>query len=160
MVSEDVQLVDILFRFAGHDGVGAAGIVADHPAERVVRVGGGIGAKGEAVLVGGVTEPVEDCAGLDPSVLVVRVERDDAIQIFCAVEHDGDVAALAGEAGSTSPSENWRAVAAADGYRVHDIFGGFWNHDADRNLPVVGAIGGVEGAGTSVEADFAFDIVF
>ncbi|HLX59199.1 MAG TPA: hypothetical protein VKR83_19450 [Ktedonobacteraceae bacterium] len=39
IVGEDIQRLDVLARLARHHGVGAAGIVADHTAQRALRVG-------------------------------------------------------------------------------------------------------------------------
>ena len=63
------------------------------------------------------------------------------------VENDGDVAALAGERGAAAAAEQRRAEFAADGDGGEDVVGIVGKNDADGNLAVVGAVGGVEGAG-------------
>jgi hypothetical protein len=46
---------------------------------------------------------------------------------------------------------------AAEGYRGLDIISVFWEDNADGDLAVVGAVGGVEGLCAVVEADIARD---
>ena len=48
-VGEDLQLLDVLGRPAAHLGVGPAGVVANHAADRAVVVGGRVRAEGQAV---------------------------------------------------------------------------------------------------------------
>ena len=65
VIGDDVERIDIVGGAAGHDRMHAAGIVAEHAAERVVIVGGGIGAEGQMVLLGCVPQRVEHAARLD-----------------------------------------------------------------------------------------------
>ena len=97
VVREDVELLDVVDGFAGHQRVNAARVVADHSADRAVRVRRGIGTEGELVVLGGVAEIVEDDAGLHARVFRVGIELDDLVQVLRKVHDDGDVAALAGE---------------------------------------------------------------
>ena len=54
----------VVVGFAGHHGVHAAGVVADHATEGAAIVGGGVGSKGEVVLFGGGSEMIENDSGL------------------------------------------------------------------------------------------------
>jgi hypothetical protein len=46
VVEEEVEGVDVVDGFAAHEGVDAAGVVADHAADGAAAVGGGVGGKG------------------------------------------------------------------------------------------------------------------
>ena len=46
-------------------------------------------------------------------------------------------------------------MVAAEGNRGENVFLIARNYDADRNLTIIGAVGGVEGAAARVEADFS-----
>ena len=98
--------MDIVDGFAAHEGVDAAGVVADHAAEGAAAVGGWVGGEGEVVLFGGVAELIEDDAGLDAGEAGRGVEGDDPVHVFGEVEDDGYVAALAGEGGATAAGED------------------------------------------------------
>ena len=66
-----------------------------------------------------------------------------------------DVAALAGERGSAAAGEKRSMMLAAEGDGGDDIFFVARDDDADWDLAIVGAIGGVEGAAAGVETDFS-----
>ncbi len=71
------------------------------------------------------------------------------------IEDHGDVAALAGKRGAAAAAEDRSAILARQrdgGDDVIDIAG---KNYADRNLTIVGAVGGVQGAAAGVETDFA-----
>ncbi len=65
VVEEEVEGVDVVDGFAAHEGVDAAGVVADHAADGAAAVGGGIGGEGEGEFFCGVADAIEDDAGLD-----------------------------------------------------------------------------------------------
>jgi len=65
VVGEDLEFFDVVVGLAGHDGMNAAGVVADHAAEGAAVVRGGIGREGEMVLFGGGAKSVEHDSGLD-----------------------------------------------------------------------------------------------
>ena len=110
VVGEHVELEDILFGLSRHHRVRAAGIVSDHPAERVVIVRGGVGAESQMMAFGFVAQPVEHDAGLDARCLGLRIEIDQLVQIFREIENDRDIAALAREAGAAAARKQRRAV--------------------------------------------------
>jgi hypothetical protein len=49
-------------------------------------------------------------------------------------------------------------VVAAQGYRGQNVFGVARGYDADRNLAVIGTVGGVESATAVVEPDFSTEV--
>ena len=143
-----------------HHRVHAAGVVADHPAERAVVVGRRVGAEGEPVLaVGLLAQPVEDDARLDARELPLGVDLDDPVQVLGEVEDDRDVHALTREARAAAAREDRRAVLAGDRDRGDHVVDAPRDHDADRQLAVVGARRGVERAVAGAEADLAVDRV-
>ncbi len=141
----------------GHHRVGAAGVVADHPAEGVAVVRRGVGAVGEAVLGGGVAQPVEGAAGLDPRRAVLGVDRLDRGEVLGEVDDDPDVARLAGQAGAPAAAGQRHAVLTARGDRRHDVVEGLRHDDTERHLAVVRRVRGVGGPAAVVEAHLPLD---
>ena len=113
VVGENIELDDILFRLSRHHRMGAAGIVADHPAEGVVVVRGGVGAEGQLMAFCFLAQPVEHNAGLHARCLGLRIEIDQFVQVFREIEHDGDIAALTGEACSAASRQQRSAETPA-----------------------------------------------
>jgi hypothetical protein len=118
-------------------------------------VGGGVGPEGQAVDLGGVAEPVDHHAGLDPGEAAVGVDLQDAVHVPGHVEDHGDVAGLPGQARAGAAAEQRRAELPAGGHRGLHVVGVGREDDPDRHLPVVGGVGGVQGAAARVEADLA-----
>ncbi len=158
VVEEDVEGLDVVDGLAAHEGVDAAGVVADHAADGAAAVGGGVGREGEGEFFCGVADAVEDDAGLDVDGAGVGVDGAHVVHVLREVEDDGDVAALAGERGAGSAGEDGGVEGAADGDGGDDVGFVAWDDDADGDVAVVGAVGGVEGVGGGVEADFAADV--
>ncbi len=98
VVEEDVEGVDVVDGLAAHEGVDAAGVVADHAADGAAAVGGGVGCVGEGEFFGGFADAVEDDAGLDVHGAGDGVDGAHLVHVLREVEDDGEVAALAGEA--------------------------------------------------------------
>jgi hypothetical protein len=157
VVGEHLQLLDVLLGLAGHHRVDAAGVVPHHAAEGAVVVGGGVGAEGEVVALGRVAQLVQHQARLDTRPAAVRINMEDAVQIFREVEHHRHVAALAGEAGAAAAGQHGRAVLAAGGEGLDHVLLRAGDHHADRHLAVVRGIGGIEGAAAGVEAHLPLD---
>jgi len=112
---------------------------------------GGIGGEGEVMFLGGVAEVVEHDSGLHTGDAAGGIDLEDACHVLGKIEDDGDVAALAGERCSATAAEQGRAEFAAERNRGDDVIRIVGKNDTDGNLPVVGTIGGVEGAGAIVE---------
>ena len=157
VVGEDFQFFDVVVGLAGHDGVHAAGVVADHAAESAAVVRGGIGREGEMVFFGGGAESVEHDSGLHAGDAAGGIDFENPRHVLGEIEDDGDVAALAGERCAAAAAEQRRAELAAERDRGQNIVGVAGKHDADGNLAVVGAVGGVESASAAVEADFTVE---
>jgi hypothetical protein len=74
------------------------------------------------------------------------------------VEHDRDVAALAGEARAGTSGEHRHAVLAAASQRGHDVVGVAGEDHADGHLAVVRAVGGEQRPAAAIEADLPADL--
>ena len=98
VVGQDVEALDVLVGLARHDGVDAAGVVADHPAEGAPGVGGGVGAEGELVLPGRGPEVIEDHPGLHSRPAGLAVDLQYVVQVRAEVDDDGHVGRLTGQA--------------------------------------------------------------
>ncbi len=96
VIGEDFERFDVVVGFASHDGMDAAGVVADHAAEGAAIMSGGIGREGEMVLFGGDAEMVEHDSGLNPGDTVGGVDFENPRHVLGKIEDDSDVAALAG----------------------------------------------------------------
>ncbi len=153
VVGEDFERLDIVVGFPGHDGVDAAGVVADHPTESAAVVGCRIRRKREVMLLGFGAQVVEDDTGLDAGDAVLGIDLENFGHVFREVEDDGDVATLAGEGGSAAASQDRRVVFAAERDGGEHIFFIAREDDADRDLAVVGAVRRIEGAAAGVETD-------
>src|SRR5581483_5648482 len=68
---------------------------------------------------------------------------------------DGGVAALAGEARAPSTRKKRRLVTSASRNRLDDVLDRMRHDDANRDLPVVGSVGGVKRSAAGVEAHVA-----
>ena len=119
-------------------------------------MGGGIGAESQLVFFGGVAEGIEHDPGLHAGDAALGIDLENLRHVLGKIEHDGNVAALAGEGGAASAAE---LVAHRIGGRgpmvARTSSASRGEHNADRNLAVVGAVSGVEGARAAIKADFA-----
>ncbi len=157
VVEQDVQRFDVVYRFAAHQGVHAAGVVADHAAQRAAAVGGWIGGKGQLVLLGPVAQRIENNPRLDPGAAGGSVERDHRMHVFREVEHHGDVAGLPRNAGAAAAREYGGSEFAAGRNCGDDVRLVAWQHQADRHLAVVRGVSRIERPRRSIETNFAAD---
>ena len=114
VVEEDVEGEDVVDGFSAHEGVDAAGVVADHAADGASAVGGGVGGEGEGEFFCGFADAVEDDAGLDVDGAGDGSTCAHLVHVLREVEDDGEVAALAGERGAGSAREDGGVEFAAD----------------------------------------------
>jgi hypothetical protein len=162
VVREDVQRLHVVGGArAGavelrHHGMHAAGIVADHAAERAVCVRRRIGPERQPVPLGGVPQIVEDGSGLYACAAAPGVDLQHAVHVFREIEADGDIAALARQAGAAATAEHGRPIVSACRQRALHVFDVAGNDDADRRLPVIGPVGRVQRAAAAIEPDFSF----
>ena len=117
----------------------------------------GSGAKVSPCFPRALAQVVEDDARLHHRSTGRRIEGHDLVQVLGAVDDDGDVAALPGQAGAAAARQERRPKSPALFDGGDDVVDGARDDDADGNLAVVRAVGGVERPVTRVEADLAAD---
>ena len=160
VVEQDVQLVDLVGGPPGpqaHQRVDAARVVADHPAQRVVGVRRGVRGEGQAVPLGLGAEVVQHRARLHPRQL-----RSGSIERTLLTCFDQSITTATLQQPPVRlvppPRERsgapWRRQTATVSIDVLDVPR---DHDADRHLAVVRAVGRVEGPAAGVEPDLAAD---
>ena len=87
--------------------------------------------------------------------MAVGVDVGEAVHVAGIIEDHGHIGALAGQAGSGAPRQNSSTGGPAGSQGGLYVRGVTREDDADGELAVVGGVGGVEGAGTEIETDFA-----
>src|SRR5215813_6292810 len=118
---------------------------------------GRVGAPSQGVRLGSVTKCVADRTGLNPGTFLFGTEVDNMVQVFRPVDHNCDVAALAGETGSASSRKQRGAELATCSECLNHVLLGLGNHHTDGNLTIVGAIGGIDSSASRIEANLAGD---
>jgi hypothetical protein len=152
VVGQDVELEDVLLGLSGHLRVHPAGVVADHPPQRVVRVRRGVGSERQTVLRHVLTELVEHQPRLDAGPTLLDVHFEHAIEVFREVDDDRDVAALACQRRAAAAREDRRPIRPRHFDRRDHVVNRARDDDPDRNLAIVGGVGRVECAAPLVEA--------
>jgi len=135
--------------------VHAAGVVADHASNGAAVVGSGIGREGEVVFLGCGPKIIENDSGFDAGYAARGIDFENTCHVFREIHDDGGIATLSGKRCSATAGEQWGAVVAAQGNGGEHVFFVARNYDADRNLPVIGTVGGIDGAAARVEANLA-----
>ena len=102
VISNDAQLLDVIYGFAAHHRVHAAGVISDHAPQSAVVVRGRIRGKGQMIFLRGIAKIVKHHPGLHARALMLGIQLHNAAQIFRAINYDGDVATLSSKAGSSS----------------------------------------------------------
>jgi hypothetical protein len=100
---------------------------------------------------------VEHNSGLNAGDAAGRIDFENPRHVLGKIEDDRDVAALPGKRCAAAAAEQRRPELTAQRDSGKNIVVIARQHDADRNLPVVGAVGRVERAAALIEADFAAD---
>lgn len=134
------------------DGVGAAGVVADHPAHRATRMRRRVRAVGQAIVGGGFAKIVADHAGFDLRGALFRVDGEDAVEIPRGVDDQalanrvarhGRPAAAADDRPAVAVSQRDAALDVVDAARLQH---GFRYAAEDRRIRGVRRAGGGVGA--------------
>ena len=160
VVEHDVERLDIVDGFAAEQAVNAAAIVADHAAERAARMRRRIGRIGQMMQFGRVAQPVENDARLDRGELGGGIDGTERVHVAGKIEDDGNIGALAGEAGACAARKHRGSRGAAGGKSGLDVGGVARQNDADGKLAVVGRVGRVESAGAEIEENISPDAFF
>ncbi len=157
VIGQDVQRLDVVDGLARHHRMRAAGIVADHAAQRAAAVGRRIRAEGQRMFLRGVAQRVADRAGLDTRGFCRRIDFEHAVQVFRGVDDHGDVDALAVLRSAAAAGQDRRAELAADIDCFDDVPDAARQYHADGNLAVIRGVGGIGRPRGGVETDFAGD---
>jgi len=107
----------------------------------------------EVVPLGCRSKRVEHDARFNARNAPRRVDFEDRRHVLREVEDDGGVAALSGKRRASAARQQRSVVIPAQSNGGENVFLVARNHDADRNLPVIGPVGGIECAAARVKAD-------
>jgi hypothetical protein len=77
------------------------------------------------------------------------------VHVFRPIDYHRNVAALASQTRSTTSRQQWDAKSSTYGNRLNYVPFAPGNNHADRNLPIIGAIGRIERFAARIETDFA-----
>ena len=155
VISEDCQFLDIFIRLAGHNRVHTASIVPDHSADGAAAVRRRVGPEGQIMFLGSASQVIEDDARLDPCSAVKRINLEDPSHVLREIDHNGDIAALSGERRPSTPTEQGRAMLAANRNCSNYVVIIARQNNSDWNLAIIRTIGGVEGAAAVIETNVA-----
>ena len=89
---------------------------------------------------------IENTARLHSAEAAVGVDIEDVVHVFGKIHNHRDIAALAGQTCAAAARENRRTMGSRQSHGRFDILHMARNHHADRYLPVVRSVGGVERA--------------
>lgn len=152
VVGQDLEAAHVVHGLAVGLGRGATGVVADHAAQGTVAVGGGFGAELEFVRGEQPVELVEHDSGFDHTGPALGVGPDHAVAVLRPVDDDSGVGTLPSQAGPAAAGEDRYTEPRAhpDGRRTGVDAAG--NDHPERDLAVVGAVGGVGAETPPVES--------
>jgi hypothetical protein len=158
VAGEDFEFLDGIRGRPSDHRVDAAGVVADHAAERAPGVCCGIRTVHQVMRRERPLQIVEDDTGLNARGSSMRIDGHDAPQVPRHVHDHGGVAALPREARAGATRQDSHVVLAARLDRLDDVFDRTRPYHADRRLTVVGGVGRIQGASSSAEIDLAGDL--
>ena len=117
------QRLDVVHGAAVAEGARAAGVVADHPADRAAGVRRRVRAEPQAGRDGQTLQRGVHDSGLHPCGARLPVELEHPVQVPAGVDHDPGTDRVAGDGGAGAPHRERRAVLARDGERGRDLVG-------------------------------------
>jgi hypothetical protein len=157
VIEQSFQSGDVVNDLAGALRGGAAGVVADHAADRAVGMGRGLRAVPQPVPRQFAVERVQDDARFDDAGARGRVDGHEPVAVLRPVDHHGGVGALAGQTAPTAAREHGHVVFTAHRDRVRRGVDAARHDDADRYLAEVGRVGRVSAPGAGVETHLCVD---
>ena len=155
VVEDDVERFHVVNHFAAEQAMHAATVIADHAAESTTGMRRRIGRVGKLMQLGSVAQAVENDAGFDTSKLGARVNRGERVHVPRVIKDNGDVDALAGEAGARTTRKNGGAGGTAGGQCGLHVGRVARKDDADGELAVVRRVSSVKSARAWIKAHFA-----
>ena len=157
VAEHDLELQDVIDRAPVEDGVGAAGVVADHAAEVGPAARRHVRSELQALGGQGGIQLVENDPGLDARPPFPGVHLDDAVHVPGKVDLQAFAHRLTGQARAAPPGEDGDPCLAGGAKGVGDIGDGARQHDPGGSDLVDARVRGVERPGQGIEADIAFD---
>ena len=156
----DFLFENVIDGLAVEDRARAAGIIRHHAADRGAAGGGNIRRKTQPVGTQRGIQFVEHDARLHADPALFDIEFEDLVVIFRSVDLQARADGLAGLRGAAAAQRDGAAKLAGDAHDADQVFARFGDHDAEGLDLIDAGVGGIEGAGDGVEADFAFDLRF
>ena len=141
----------VIDHLAVDDGTSAAGVVADHPAQRRPVAGGGVGSQPQAEARRRGVEVILHDTGLHPSQTAVGIDLQDPVHVLGAVQHDGAADRLPGQARPATARQHRNARVRAQAQRGGNIVSVARQNHADGQDLVDAGVRAVEDAGEVVE---------
>ena len=141
------EALDVVDRAAVAERAGAAGVVADHPADGAPGVGRGVGPEPQPERQRLALQRGVDGAGLHVGHPGLAVDAEHAVEVAGGVEHDAGPDRVAGDRGAGPAHRQGYAVLPRDRQRGHDLVGVAGADDHPRRDPVEAGVAGVERAG-------------
>ena len=160
VVEQNSHLFDIVDRLAAQQGMGAAGVIPDHSADRAAIMRGRIRREDELVVPQLLLECIQHDSRLHPGILLLGIDLYDLVHVLGKVENDRHVAALSRQTCASSTGQDRSAIPSADRHRCNHVVGIARDHEADGDLAVVRAVGRIHGAASAIEADFSSNFTF
>ena len=138
-------------------GMRAAGIVADHPAERAAILSRGVRREKQAMSRGRGSKLGLDHAGLHDGHAIFRVDTCDRVHIPGEIQHSCGVGGLTAEGGAATARENGQLVLSRQFHSANNVTTVARHDDADWNSAIVRRVGRIDRAGRGIEAHVALD---
>jgi hypothetical protein len=136
----------------------AAGVIANHPAQRATVMRRRIGRERQPMFFRRGPQMIEHNSRLHPRNTARRINLQDRRHVFGKIEDYRDIAALTGQRSSAAAAQDGSAIFAGQSNRGDYIVGIAGNNHPNGDLPVIGSVGGVERAAARIEADFAAQV--
>ena len=121
-------------------------------------VRGRVGAERQMVLLRRMAQVVEDCPRLHAGSTPRRVDLEDIVEIFRKIHDHSDVTALARQTGAAAAGQDRCAVTACCRHGLQHIIDRAGNDGTDGRLPVIRAVGGVQGSAAVVGPHFTANV--
>src|SRR5260221_1514781 len=140
IVGHDLKGSNVFKRLASHHRMRPARVVANHPPECAAAMGRRVRRERQTVALCRRTQRIADYTGLDDCRSRLRVEVQDATAGRREIEHHRIVDRLTAHRRSTAANQQRRAMIVADSNSLDEFIQRSRNHDADRDLSIVGGI--------------------
>ena len=152
---DGVDRDDIVAHRAVAQRAAAAGVIARHAADGGARGGRDVDREPEPMRFQNPVELIEHDARLDHAAPRRDIEREEAVEIFRAVDHEARIDRLAGLRGPRAARRHRDAFLARHGERSHGVVHRLRHDDAERHHLIMGGVGRVAAAREAVEGDLA-----